>query len=593
MKNKIVKIFTISGINILIWIFGLIFFSSLGFIFKISINIIPLILTILLILIYNIVLLKKYDSQFIIVVLSIFISFLSIIFSIVISQEIHDLTWDGNDYHKLSIGALKNGWNPLYDDVDNWYKNNSDQIQFSSTGDSYVWSNSYAKASWIYGANVYYFTENIESGKSINLLSLLSLFLISLGYFSKRGLFKSLVFSTLVCLTPLFVMQLFTNYIDMLIGIYLFLLIFSLIIMYLDDDELFLNKIIIYVIAMILLINLKFTGFAFAGIYCLGFYIYFTISDVRNNTLIKTIRFTIVSVVALCIGVFLIGSSTYLKNYFNHGNPMYPLFGENKKDIMTANSPAYFKNKSGIEKFIIANFSEGANISKADGKEAKLKIPFTISENEKRVYSSAPVDMRIGGFGPLFGGILIISVLFIIACEKKLYLTNKKMFYSLNIPLLINFILIFTLSDIWWARYFPQLYLTSLISILILEVSYKTKISKFLKTLLLIILFYNTFVYGTLPMLKLAYKNNKKIREEYSLLYEYIETNNITTLKIYTRFEGEKYNLRDKLEKLFNRDFNYLHIDVNNDFNDYTITHDWFSLELGMYHVFMKNNENH
>ena len=37
--------------------------------------------------------------------------------------KIYDGTADGNTYHKLTIGALKNGWNPIFQDIANFNEN--------------------------------------------------------------------------------------------------------------------------------------------------------------------------------------------------------------------------------------------------------------------------------------------------------------------------------------------------------------------------------------------------------------------------------------------------------------------------------------
>ena len=75
----------------------------------------------------------------------------------------------------------------------------------------------------------------------------------------------------------------------------------------------------------------------------------------------------------------------------------YPLFGENKVDIITYNQPYDFKEKGQIEKFIISVFSEGSNIDyrqSIHGEKIKIKIPFTLSKQEIMRYSQ--LDLRQG-----------------------------------------------------------------------------------------------------------------------------------------------------------------------------------------------------
>ena len=111
--------------------------TNLLFILKISITSFHLpiiyILSIILFIIYR----KKenYKKNSI----SIIIATIVFIISILSVGRIYDSTADGNTYHKLAVGALKNGWNPLYD--------HNEAIK--------SWSLHYPKFIWIYGANLY------------------------------------------------------------------------------------------------------------------------------------------------------------------------------------------------------------------------------------------------------------------------------------------------------------------------------------------------------------------------------------------------------------------------------------------------------
>ena len=59
------------------------------------------------------------------------ISFTIIVFtisgSLLISNISYDITFDGNTYHKAAIGELKNGWNPVYQSIEDF--NDSDLLK--------------------------------------------------------------------------------------------------------------------------------------------------------------------------------------------------------------------------------------------------------------------------------------------------------------------------------------------------------------------------------------------------------------------------------------------------------------------------------
>jgi hypothetical protein len=80
-------------------------------------------------------------------------------------------------------------------------------------------------------------------------------------------------------------------------------------------------------------------------------------------------------------------------------------------------------------------------------------------------------DVRVGGFGPLFSGICLLTLIIIILityyCHKNYITVNN---YILFLCFLI-FLTVIINPESWWARYVPQLWL---IPLLILSVDWKT-----------------------------------------------------------------------------------------------------------------------
>lgn len=373
-----------------------------------------------------------------------------------------------------TIGFLKEGWNPLYEHMSDF---NDDKPVFDGKSSSFIWGDHYAKGSHIFAANVYAFTDKIESGKSINTLSIIMLFCFGLSLLLHKN--KNVLFSFFfaLCLvgSSVVVSQFLTYYVDLLLYIYL-----TIIIMYfffaekqMKDSKNIIESqnvgLLLFIFSLVILINVKFTAFAYAGLFCLGYYIWYIVR-LKLKTIDKKffIKFTISAAIAVILGVFVVGLSVYPKNLLDHGHPFYPIMGKGKIDIMTNNSPAYFKDKSPIEKFTIATFSKRANISKKSGLEAEFKFPFIVYESEiKSLYGC---DIRISGNGVLFSGILIISLLVLVCTAKKVYKKDKTIFWLTMIPLAITFAMIFLISESWWARYFPQLYYFVLAAILCLKI---------------------------------------------------------------------------------------------------------------------------
>ena len=100
-------------------------------------------------------------------------------------------------------------------------------------------------------------------------------------------------------------------------------------------------------------------------------------------------------------------------------SPFYPVCGKNK--IIVINSlPVSFENMSNIERFLRSTFSESVqSVDKTNIQEynnqVHLKIPFTINKKSfgkiPNSYSFCFADIRIGGFGYLWSGILLLIYL--------------------------------------------------------------------------------------------------------------------------------------------------------------------------------------
>jgi len=536
-KEQIKNILFNASVLLIMFIFMNIFISSTLFIFKISINkmncILALIITIVLFIIYSLI--KKENLKNNIISILLFLILMTI--SLIISNSVYDSSWDGNSYHKTAIGALKNGWNPNYEQIEEF--NESDKNEQKNVLTHKIWNNHYPKAVWIFSANIYSITENIESGKSINFMMLFALLLMTISYTLKKfNICLSVIVSILVTLNPVSVSQLFTYYNDGLIYMYIIALITVLLNLLEEDNELINYTTIVIILAT--LINIKFTGFAYAGITTLFFYIYILLNKKSKKS--KIIKLTIAGILSLIIGVGLIGYSTYIKNFINNGHPFYPLFGEEKIDIITNNQPKEFKDMNRFKKFVLANFSESNNITYQVDDDVTLKIPFTIKKNEFSALSTC--DLRIGGFGVLFSGIFIISVIIILVGMYFMYFSSKKTFFKISIILLLLTSLVIILEEAWWARYLPQLYILPFIAIYFLYYFDKKKISNILIVFLILLLSTNLSLFFKYNMLYRIRVSNS-IRSEINLL------NNENIINVYSKaFDGAIYNLYDKKLKV-------------------------------------------
>ena len=294
-----------------------------------------------------------------------------------------------------------------------------------------------------------------------------------------------------------------------------------------------------------MLINIKFNSFAYAGIFCLGYYFYYIYMLIKKREKEQKffVKFTTISAINVIVGVFIIGLSVYPKNFIEYGNPFYPLYGENKVDIITENQPAEFENLPAIEKYTRAMFSKTENMAKASGRETEYKIPFAVSKDEMNYIRMS--DTRISGNGVLFSGIFIISLILLILTSIKMYHYNKKIFIMASIPLAITFLMIFLLSESWWARYFPQTYFIVLIVIFYLYLL-KGKFYKVLVVVLFILVLANNGI-TLFKATEYSYDQNKLANNEFRLLEENVDPNNQFIVLQAPVFIGSLYDIYDNL----------------------------------------------
>lgn len=533
MRKNIIKNYSFDvGILIILFIFMIIFIDSILFIFNISISKINFIVALIFTFSFSIIYFVKKKNSIWDVIIKLLLFSILFLFSLFIARNTYDLSWDGNSYHKTAIGELKNGWNPLYERIEDFNSSEDNSLQLADTHD--IWTNHYAKGQWIFAATIYDLTNNIESGKCINFLAIIAVLLIAFSYFiSKISLLLSVIISFILALNPITIMQMFTYYNDLLV--YSFIIIMLILMQnILDNKDKQINYIALF-LTLCILINIKFTGLAYAGIMMLIYYIFILIKrEYRINHLKEM---TILGVTTVLIGIVLIGSSTYVKNTFTNGNPLYPLFGENKVDIMTTNQPQVFLEMNRIEKFIYANFSESINLTAFQNQNPVLKIPFTYKHDEL-LQLSIP-DLRIGGFGVLFGGILLLSIVILLIGLYFLYFKDRKLFARFFIIVGTLTLLILILEESWWARYMPQIYIIPVLAILILYIFRKRKVNLILITFLIITMIINTGIivkYNTIP----NYERFVEIKENLKTL----KNNNEMTVYT-TDFNGAIYNIYD------------------------------------------------
>jgi len=446
-----------------------------------------------------------------------------ILISTLIGTFTFDRSSDGNTYHKDATGVLKEGFNPVYEESYDFIKERDNS---STLTDYSIWTDHYAKANWIIGSNFYALTDNIESGKAMNFITLYIVFSLIFSYLlDKLSLKQSLIISLVTVINPITAAQFFTYYNDQLVCLYLFLSIFYLIKLEnnLKSKELWFG----YILTFILLANMKFNGLGYLLVFSFLFVCKYLYNAYKKKEFLKLFKkLCLIFIPLFIVSLVIVGYPTYVKNTIDHSNPFFPLYDDNGEDIITAQEPKSFVHMNNIKKLYYGTFSKANNLREND--KTTIKVPFMVYKDEIKPATSN--DLRISGWGVLFSGLLIVSIVILITKYKD-HKKENYLLYALGITVL----LLIVMSESWWARYTPHFYLFIIFSLYILCKYGKNKYSRYIYLALIVI---NT----SIPLLGNTYytfTNSIKIRKDFKSL-----SNKSIVLKE-DNYHGILYNLKD------------------------------------------------
>lgn len=432
-NNKVAYYSIIISFVFLIFIGSIFIGSNVLFICKISINKLNIIIfPIISLLISKYFLFKDRQAitwKFLILTLVLF--YVSIILLGFLNNWIWDYSYDSLSYHQEGVIRLKDGWNPIYD----------------ANANVNIWVKHCAKAPWVFAANIYFITGRIESAKLLNSLLPIILFVLSFGFFyliSKKRKVLSILASIIIAFNPVNIAQIFTYYVDSELGIYIIILIITLMLILFYED-LFYFKYFALVNIVTFLVNIKFTGLAYASV-ILGAFVLCCFIYKNKSYNIKLISFLIVSFI---FSVCIIGFNPYITNIINNGNPLYPLAGEGKIDIMTPNTPASFRYDNGVEKLIKSLVAMPTQQNNKGYVAKSIDELLKVQDGTVELY--ATTDARLRGFG--IYSIFIIPLAGILLIYLWISSKNKKLKVCSSILLGCILFAVIYCGEFWWARY--------------------------------------------------------------------------------------------------------------------------------------------
>lgn len=447
-----------------------------------------------------------------------------VLITIVINSFIIDFSQDGMLYHKGIILEINKKWNPIYEEM-------TKDIPFQ-----YVY-NHYVKGIEFSQYSVYCLTRNIESSKVINFLFLLSS--LCFTYLSIKKIFNKKIFSVAFTLflnaNPIVINQLFTFYVDGIIYLSLLISLSLLFLKSFNEKWSYLDLLLLMIV--VLFVNIKLTSFVL--VLCLFFfYFIYLLYKKRIKEIISNLKLLILS--GIIIGI--VSWYPFGQNLLKKGNPIYPVVGKNKIDIIEHQRPPSLKDDLSI----IAAFKSlfyrvnHAPHSWSNGtineNIEEFKIPFTFKFYEIK-YSSIACA-RISGFGFWFSGIFILAIaLFIALC---FYLKKDQRNLMLFFVMFIFTSILPYIQGAWWARFIPQLWIFPIL-IFFLTNYFGNTILKVVSQISLVLVAIMIFIIGGYNYSKTIYNSYEK-RKCLSMLKKCFGDK---TIKIKVDYDSEEFYFKE------------------------------------------------
>jgi hypothetical protein len=360
------------------------------------------------------------------------LAFLAGVFWLAVSLAgaFYDVSYDGQGYHMEAVMKLHDGWNPFYDPF---------------TGN--VWNDHYAKGAEIMAASLYALTGQIEQGKAFNFLLLTASFLLAFAGLLTwdRQIWRALVAAGVLAFNPVVINQTLTFYIDGQLGALLLCLLGLGTLLAVRADG---WTMLTFALALISILNNKFTGVVYAVVLCGGLLLLVWVIGKRG--LAKAL--TGVMAAAFLVGVLLVGFHPYVINTLEKGHPLYPVAGPGKIDIMDRQVPGDLVEMPSWKRLAVSVFARSENVL-ATGATTQ-KTPFTWTKQE--IDTFVLPDARIGGFGPLFGGAVLMGTLLV---ALAFWLIPRRQATLAALVIAVVLVSVLVNPESWWARFAPQLWL--------------------------------------------------------------------------------------------------------------------------------------
>ncbi len=357
-----------------------------------------------------------------------------------------DMSWDGLWYQQEAVIQLGRGWNPLRESV----------LSYGTPRHAAMWIDFYPRAQWIASAPWYLASGRIDLAKIYNLVVLFASALLTFAALLRLTSLRTATAAWLAVLAatnPVLVYQSTTFMIDGTLSALLLVLATSLWRFGASEDW---HSLVPAWLASIYLCNLKFTGPVYVALFVATA---LAIELLRHRR--RASRVIVGSFFVLAAGATgVLGYSPYVSNTLQHGSPFYPLRGAGAFDISSQDRPINLDQQNRVVRFVVSTFSRTANEDPATG--TTLKVPFTVHRSELFMIE----HLTAGGFGPLYGGALLLAFLVLGYAAVR---PSREGWSRERVVLIATGGILFSMfvhTEAWWVRYAPQAWLIPVLAYL-------------------------------------------------------------------------------------------------------------------------------
>jgi hypothetical protein len=387
-----------------------------------------------------------------------------------------DMSWDGLWYHQTAVYQMAHGWNPVRDPMHAFTPHLQD------------WVRHYAKGPWFVALTLYSTTGSIEMAKAAPWIVLIATAAAVYAAASDAGMsrLRSVLIAALVACNPVVLFELPSFLVDGLMISFLACFVAALIQWFRKPVPLILW---VLLVSAILCINAKQTGLVYL---CFAMTAGAAYVLMRRRELIW--RFIVWNGAMLLAGTLALGYNPYVTNTMHRGHPFYPMLGtaqypglaqQGEDPIEKWETPHNMMGQNRFFRLGYAIFGRPGAQPYHPGENASLMVPFDAGPADFAIYYFH--DVRISGFGPLFSGALLLSVVILGMMLFRRTLLNTMVLVAGGA--IIGSLLIS--EHTWWARYGPQLWWIPVLSLVAVFVEEHGRLLRTLAWVLVCILVIN------------------------------------------------------------------------------------------------------